>query len=608
VTWLKPHGASLKSVFDYPAYREGFSQFGRPFAQVVISAIILQILGLAFPFFAARIIDNAVGASNAGLLVAFVSALIVATIAQVSVSAVRDLLLVRLKLLWEERFFGLLFRHMVRFPLSALDRYSREDLVSRFQANGTIRQVFSAGFVQSVLDVVLVGGYLAVIFLYSVPAGFVCVLVSASLMGSARFFASAIRSGADQSYHANVRTSGSVLETVMSAETVKLLGLENARTQHWSERFRHALRVDGLNEARGVKFRTTFGAVTSLGQAAMYAVAGAQALSGQLSLGGFAAITAIYVMAINRVQTLSTLWIDASNVVVALQKINDLFDETQENVPAEPGSPVPLREGTIAAATLPSPSRIKEGVRLTGTLRIESVSFTYRGSRGVRAVSDVNLTVTPGQRVSIVGRNGSGKSTLLKLIALLYPHYEGNICWDDREARSLPLTEARKRIGCIPQTVHIFEGTLEHNLLLARPEARPSQLRDALALSGLLDDFESVGRALSLPLLPGGSNLSGGQRLKIGFARLFLTEPDVVILDEASSALDAAAEKTIMNNVWEMFAGRTVLAAAHRLSTVIDADVIAVMSQGRLVEQGTHATLKLRSGVYSELLRAYLGG
>lgn len=608
--WLVKRGRFVpKQVRQY--YVNAFRGLGKSTLIVLLCALMLQGLGLVFPFLTGRIIDSASGLSNGGLLAPFVGGLVAATLAQILVIAARDLLITRSKVIWEERFFSFLFTRVVRFPIRTLDQYRREDIVARFQTNTTIRQLFSSGFIQGGFDGLLIFVYIGIIAFYSWIASIVCLAVAILLAITSRSFAAKLKNGSDRSYKANVRASGSILETILAAETVKLLGIEHERMLHWSERFRHALTIDSLNEGTGRRVSAVSLAVTGLGQALIYAIIGKDVLAGKITLGDFAAVSAIYMMVTSRVQFVASLWIQVSTVSVALSKVNDLLIELPES-PVDGTIGLRVVEGLTEEPLAPQTPRSSKRVATPGAhffkgpLEIEELSFRYR-TNGPDVLSKVNLRIEPGETVSFVGRNGSGKSTLIKILSLLYHDYSGTIKWSGHDVRTLSLSRSRQRIGSIPQTVHIFEGTVRQNLLLVAPQATTVELDESLKLSGLLSDLGDVNTVLALPLLPGGANLSGGQRLKLAFARLFLTAPDLVLLDEATSALDATSENSIFTNLRAFFPKCTIISAAHRLATVIDSDKICVFSQGIIVEQGTHHQLVATGGPYSELLVAYSG-
>ena len=205
-----------------------------------------------------------------------------------------------------------------------------------------------------------------------------------------------------------------------------------------------------------------------------------------------------------------------------------------------------------------------------------------------------------------MGRNGSGKTTLAKLLVKLYPEYDGRIEIGGVEMRGLHPQALRRKIAMLPQEVHLFTGTIKENIRYGRPGATMDEVIEAARLADFHDFVKNLYLGYNYVVGEGGSNLSGGQKLKIAFARLFLGTPDVIVLDEASSVLDPEAEQRIMRNVKRHFEGKTVISIAHRLHTVRDADRILVLDGGAIVEQGRHDELLAQQGLYHQFMQNYL--
>ena len=200
----------------------------------------------------------------------------------------------------------------------------------------------------------------------------------------------------------------------------------------------------------------------------------------------------------------------------------------------------------------------------------------------------------------------TGKSTLVKLLVNLYPEFNGSIFVNNQEIRSINPRELRKKIYLFPQDVYVFDGTIADNIRYAKPEASLEELIDACKNADLYDYIQSTYLGFNQVVGNYGSNLSGGQTLKLGFARLFLSNPDVIILDEASSQLDLETESKILSNVFRTFKTKIILSVAHRIHTLKNADKIIVIENTIIAEQGTHNELMKLNGIYHKLLSTYL--
>lgn len=235
-------------------------------------------------------------------------------------------------------------------------------------------------------------------------------------------------------------------------------------------------------------------------------------------------------------------------------------------------------------------------------IRIDRLSFRY--PQGNQALSDVSMTVDEGQFVAIVGPSGAGKSTFATLLLRCFDADTGSIHIGGVDIRQLSLHSLRETIGVVSQEVFLFHGTLAENLRIARPDASDDQLIAAADAAQLGEFIASLPMGMATPIGERGANLSGGQRQRVAIARALLKDAPVLILDEATSSLDAASERALRDALARLRKHRTTIAIAHRLETIQDADRILVFDRGELVEQGNHHQLKAAGGRYAQLMAA----
>ena len=249
------------------------------------------------------------------------------------------------------------------------------------------------------------------------------------------------------------------------------------------------------------------------------------------------------------------------------------------------------------------PVRAVHPGRLQGKIELRNVSFKY-GNRTV--IRDVSFSIEPGQMIGLVGPSGSGKSTLVNLICRFYDVAAGSILVDGNDIRSFPVEEYRRNIGIVLQEPFLFYGTIAENIAYGRPEASPAEIiaaaRAARAhefILNLADGYDSlVGER--------GQSLSGGERQRISIARAILTDPRILILDEATSSVDTETEREIQEALTNLIQGRTTIAIAHRLSTLRSADHLIVLEHGQVTAVGPHETLVKTSDTYARLHNANL--
>jgi ATP-binding cassette subfamily B protein len=319
-----------------------------------------------------------------------------------------------------------------------------------------------------------------------------------------------------------------------------------------------------------------FGAITLLLWSTVADVA-----SGHLSAGSLSAFLATSVLVSGAFSALSDVYGDLSRAAGAAERLSELLAEEPEI--AAPAHPV----------ALPEPSR--------GAIAFEHVEFRYPTRPDVAALHDFSLAVSPGETVAVVGPSGAGKTTLFQLIQRFYDPAAGSVRIDGVALPDADPAEVRKRIAMVPQETVIFGASARDNLRYGRWDATDDQIWAAAEAANAAEFLKKLPEGFDTFLGEGGARLSGGQRQRVAIARALLRDAPILLLDEATSALDAESERLVQQALERLMENRTTLVIAHRLATVRSAGRIIVMDDGRIVEEGTHATLIARSGLYARL-------
>lgn len=238
---------------------------------------------------------------------------------------------------------------------------------------------------------------------------------------------------------------------------------------------------------------------------------------------------------------------------------------------------------------------------LRGDIRLDHVSFAYDPNKKV--LKDISLHVRPGMMLGIVGKSGAGKSTLVNLITRLYDPTEGHIYLDGVDVRDMAFEDVRRNVAIVSQETYIFRGTIFENIAYGNPDATPQQVLDAAVAASAHDFICKLPDGYDTLVGSGGRSLSGGERQRISIARAILADPRILILDEATAAVDTETERNIQSSLSRLIVGRTTLSIAHRLSTLRDADELIVLEDGAITEQGDHMTLVRQKGAYFKLLQ-----
>jgi ATP-binding cassette subfamily B protein len=382
---------------------------------------------------------------------------------------------------------------------------------------------------------------------------------------------------------ADGKAAGLSVDALMNFETVKAFGRERGTVASYASALAEYVRAAVRANTSLSLLNALQALILNVGLAAMVLLAGLQVLEGRMQVGD---VTIAVLLVIGLYQPLNMLGFN-------YREIRQAFIDMEQMV--EIGRIVPDIADPVPARPLPPASG--SGARLN----FDAVGFRH-GSRAT-GLEDITFEAAPGTTTAIVGPSGAGKTTVVRLALRLVDPGSGRVTLDGIDLRDLARTDLRRAVALVPQDVALFNDTLGANIAFARPGATEAEIQAAAEAAELAAFIQATPGGLSVRVGERGLKLSGGERQRVGIARALLADPRLLILDEATSALDGPTEAAIQETLRRVRRNRTTLVVAHRLSTVVDADQILVLSQGRIVERGDHATLLARGGEYAALWR-----
>ena len=558
--------------------------FLRPYRASVISSAALAALAMvatvAIPDLSGRAID-AIRAHQRGQLLTFALLVAGAGLIRLGLSAGRRLVAGRVSLGVEYDLRNLLFRQLQSFELAFFDSQQTGQLMSRVTVDlQSIRFFLGYGLVfmmQSGLAIVL-----AAVAMFVIQPGLAAIaLIPVPFVVYVTNRYSRLARPALQEVQQRIgELTADVEENISGVRVVKAF----AREGHQRRRFEGSVgRVfdQAMLEARlQARYNPLIGFLPQIGLAAILLVGGNDAIHHRLTPGQFAAFYIYLLMLLSPMRTLGVSLGLAQRAAASGARVFELLDRSPE-LTAPPGAP-PLPPGP-------------------GSVRFEGVTMRYAGTRRP-ALADVDLEIAGGRTVALVGATGSGKTTLAALVARLYDPTGGRVLIDGADLRAIDVASLRAAVAVTGDDPFLFSTTVHENIAYARPAASRTAVQEAARRAQADEFIQRLPEGYDTRVGERGLSLSGGQRQRIAIARAILADPRILILDDATSSVDATTEREIKRALGEVMAGRTTLIIAHRLSTIALADEIVVLEDGRVAAQGTHDELRERSPLYREIV------
>jgi ATP-binding cassette subfamily B protein len=554
-------------------------------AFVVVLIVASSLIGLAQPFLIKRVIDDAIPHQDVTLLVTLVLLMVGIAVASSAIGVVQTWQSTTVGQRVMHRLRSDLFGHLQRQSVGFFTRTRGGEIQSRVVNDiGSMQSVVTSTatsiaanlttVVGTVVAMLALSWRLALVTLVVLPPAIILTRQVARM----RYAVTAARQAKLADLHVQVEEGLSI----SGIQLTKTLGAAPTLARRFEQTSADLVDLEVRSQLAGRWRMATMNVVFAAVPAVLYLAAGLPATSGGMTIGTLVAFVALQSALFRPLMGLLGVQAD---VTASLALFSRIFE--YQDLPVEIDDPT-------------DPVRLD---RVRGEVRFDHVDFGYDDAP---VLHDIELTVPAGGSLALVGETGSGKTTLASLVARLHDPTSGSVRIDGVDVRDLTLEDLAAAVGVVTQETYLLHATVRDNLLHAKPDATDAQLEAACRAARIHEVVEALPQGYDTMVGSRGHRFSGGEKQRLAIARTLLRNPRILVLDEATSALDNETEREVQAALDELAEGRTTITIAHRLSTVRNADQIAVLARGRVVELGTHEELLLRGGRYADLVRSGL--
>lgn len=551
--------------------------------QIIGGTIIIQALGLAMPLFTKVIVDQVLPHRITNIMLVLAVGMLALVLAQLAATYLRSALLMRLKARLDPQLMLNFFEHVFTLPYKFFQMRSSGDLLMRLRSNSTIRETLTVQTSSVLLDAMLVSGYLVVLFLVHPVFGLIALALGMAQVMLLLITTPKMQEMMRRDLAAQSDSQSYIVEALSGVATLKASGAEDRVLDRWSNLYFKELGVSLQKDHLTVLIESAQTTLRALSPLVLLWVGAMLVLNGQMSLGTMLAVNVLAASFLTPLASLARTGQSIPLVAAHLERIGDVLE-------AEPEQDL---------------SAVRNAPPLSGKIELKGIDFRYNEDSPL-TLRDISLSVEPGRKIALVGPTGSGKSTLAKVCMGLFEPTDGEVLYDGIPLQTLRYPSLRRQFGVVMQDPFLFSGSIRENIAFNDPTMSLERVISAAKLAAIHDEITAMPMGYETGVGEGGARLSGGQLQRIALARAVAHNPAILILDEATSHLDAITERLVDRNLSQLSCTRIVI--AHRLSTIRNADLILVLRDGRIIECGSHSELWAARGFYAELVQSQVEG